>query len=179
MKTEIVLSGVGGQGLISTGEIMGLAASLFEDDLYATMTASYGSETRGTFTKTDVIISDSPIGYPNIDAPDVILCLAQIAYDRYVDKFGDHTEIYYDTDMVKPAEGAKGTHIGVAFRTMSIEQVGNIQTANTIALGLIMKRRGLLHKESVMKAFAHRFAGKEKVIAVNEKALDIGLSMEV
>ena len=76
MKTEIVLSGVGGQGLISTGEILGLAASLFEDNLYATLTASYGSETRGTFTKTDVIIADAPIGYPNVDSPDVILCLA-------------------------------------------------------------------------------------------------------
>ena len=177
MKTEIVLSGVGGQGLIATGEILGLASSLFEDGLYATLTASYGSETRGTFTKTDVIIADEPIGYPNVDTPDVILCLAQVAYDKYVDKFEDHTEVYYDTDMVTPKEGAKGDHIGYPFRTMRIEQVGNIQTANTIALGLIMKRQGLLHKESVMKAFAHRFAGKDKVIAVNEKALDLGLSL--
>jgi len=177
MKTEIVLSGVGGQGLISTGEILGLAASLFEENMYATLTASYGSETRGTFTKTDVIISDEPIGYPNIDTPDVILCLAQVAYDKYVNKFDDHTEIYYDTDMVTPVEGAKGNHIGFPFRALSIEQVGNIQTANTIALGLIMKRRGLLHKETVMKAFAHRFEGKDKVIAVNEKALDLRLSL--
>lgn len=176
MKTEIVLSGVGGQGLISTGEIMGQAASLYEDGLYATLTASYGSETRGTFTKTDVIIADSPIGYPNVDVPEVILCLAQVAYDRYVNKFTDKTMIFYDTEMVTPAEGAKGEHIGYPFRHMSIE-LGNMQTANTIALGVIMKRCGLLHKESVMAAFAGRFAGKEKVIAVNEKALDLGLSL--
>ena len=74
MKIQIVLSGVGGQGLISNGEIMGQAASIFEEGLFATRTASYGSETRGTFTKTDVIISDQPIGYPNVDEPDVILC---------------------------------------------------------------------------------------------------------
>lgn len=30
MKTQIVLSGVGGQGLISTGEIIGEAASIHE-----------------------------------------------------------------------------------------------------------------------------------------------------
>ena len=177
MKTEIVLSGVGGQGLISNGEILGQAASIFEKDLYATMAASYGSETRGTFTKTDVIISDQPIGYPNVETPDIILCLAQVAYDRYVDKFGDHTKIFYDSDMVTPAEGAKGEHIGYPFRTMSIEQIGNMQTANTIALGVIMKRCNLLHKETVMQAFASRFAGKDKVIAMNEKALDLGLSL--
>ena len=79
--------------------------------------------------------------------------------------------------MVKPAEGAKGEHIGYDFRAMSIE-LGNMQTMNTIALGLMMKRCGLLHKESVMKAFAHRFAGKDKVVAINGKALDLGLSLD-
>nr|MBQ6241545.1 2-oxoacid:acceptor oxidoreductase family protein [Lachnospiraceae bacterium] len=178
MKTEIVLCGVGGQGLISVGEIIGLAASLFEERLYATMTASYGSETRGTFTKTDVILSDQPIGYPNIDSPDVILCLAQVAYERYKDKFRDDTEVYYDTDMVIPAEGAKGKHFGYAFRTMSIETTGNTQAANTIALGVIIHHRHLLHKEAVMKAFAHRFAGRDQIIAINEKAFGLGLSLE-
>lgn len=177
MKTEIVLSGVGGQGLISTGEIMCQAAALFEEGLNATLTASYGSETRGTFTKTDVIISDEPIGYPNVETPDIILCLAQVAYDKYIDKFGNHTKIFYDTEMVKPAEGAKGEHIGYDFRAMSIE-LGNMQTMNTIALGLMMKRCGLLHQDSVMKAFAHRFAGKDKVVAINGKALELGLSLK-
>ncbi len=66
MKTEIVLSGVGGQGLVSTGEIIGQTASIYEAGLFATMTAAYGSETRGTITKADVIISDQQIGCPNI-----------------------------------------------------------------------------------------------------------------
>ena len=29
-----------------------------------------------------------------------------------------------------------------------------------------------------MKAFAHRFAGKDKVVAINGKALDLGLSLD-
>ena len=33
MKKEIVLSGVGGQGVVSVGEVMGLAASLYEENL--------------------------------------------------------------------------------------------------------------------------------------------------
>ena len=49
---EIVLSGVGGQGLLSIGNLLGEAASIFGGKK-ATMTASYGVETRGTFTKSD------------------------------------------------------------------------------------------------------------------------------
>jgi 2-oxoglutarate ferredoxin oxidoreductase subunit gamma len=175
MKTEIVLSGVGGQGLISTGEILGQAASIYED-LNATMTAAYGSETRGTFTKTDVIISDGQIGYPNVVTPDLILCLAQVAYDKYVDKFTDKTLIFYDTDEVKPAAGAKGKHIGFPFREMSIK-LGSPQVANTIALGVIIKETGLLKKESIMQAIAARFKGKDKVIALNDKALTEGMKL--
>ena len=177
MKIQIVLSGVGGQGLVSIGEIMGQAASIFESGLFATMTASYGSETRGTFTKSDVIISDEPIGYPNVDEPDVILCLAQVAYDRYVEKFCDHTKIIYDSKLVKLNEKARGTHIGHDFRGMSIE-LGNPQTANTIALGVMLKECAL-HPEADKKAISFRFEGKNKIIEENCKALDLGLSLNV
>ena len=177
MKTEIILSGVGGQGLVSTGEILGQAASIFEHDLYATMAAAYGSETRGTFTKSDVIISDQPIGCPNIDKPDIILCLAQVAYDRYVDSLEDETIVIYDTDSVVKKDGAKGRHIGYPFRTMAID-LGNIQTANSIALGVMISQCGVLHAETCKQAVAARFAGKDKVIALNDKAIDLGMNLK-
>ena len=79
---EIVLSGVGGQGLLSIGNLLGEAASIFGGKK-ATMTASYGVETRGTFTKSDVIISDEEIDFPEVLNPDIVLCLAQVSYDRY------------------------------------------------------------------------------------------------
>ena len=77
---EIVLSGVGGQGLLSIGNLLGEAASIFGGKK-ATMTASYGVETRGTFTKSDVIISDEEIDFPEVLNPDIVLCLAQMSYD--------------------------------------------------------------------------------------------------
>lgn len=176
MKTEIVLSGVGGQGLISTGEIIGEAASIYEN-LFATLTSSYGSETRGTFTKSDVILSDTNINYPIIENPDVILCLAQVAYDRYQDKFLDHTLVIYDTELVVPAPNARGRHIGYAFKQMSLD-LGNQAVANTIALGVILKHTGLLKRESVASAVTDRFAAKPNVIGINLKALDVGISLE-
>ena len=176
MKTQIVLSGVGGQGLISTGEIIGEAASIHEN-VYATLAASYGSETRGTFTKADVIVSDEPVTYPNIDVPDVILCLAQVAYDRYVDKLAGHTLVFYDTELVTPAPGAKGVHIGHPFKQMSIE-MGNMAVANTIALGAMIRRTNMLKRDSAANAIADYFAAKPKVVGINIQALDAGLALD-
>ena len=176
MKKEIVLSGVGGQGVVSIGQVMGIAASLYEEKLNATMSASYGSEARGTFTKTDVIISDGAIGYPNIEKPYIILCLAQVAYDRYVGKFDDNTLVFYDSELVKKAEGAKGEHIGFPYRKTAIE-LGSIQSANFVALGTMVKKTGLLHPEGILKAIENWFNGKTKVIASNQKAFNKGLEM--
>lgn len=175
MKIQIVLSGVGGQGLISTGEIIGEAASIHEN-VYATLAASYGSETRGTFTKSDVIVSDSPISYPNIETPDVILCLAQVAYDRYVDKLRDDTLVFYDTQLVTPSPDAKGKHIGHPFKEMSLE-MGNMAVANTIALGAILKQTHMLKRDSVVAAIKEYFAAKPKVIDINVQALDAGIAL--
>lgn len=176
MKCQIVLSGVGGQGLISTGEIIGEAASIYEN-LNATLTSSYGSETRGTFTKSDVILSDRTISYPNVEKPDIILCLAQVAYDRYLPSFLDTTKIFYDSEAVKVAPGAKGEHFGYPFSRMSVE-LGNMQISNTIALGVMIKKAGILHRDSILAAIASRFAGRQKVIDLNEKALDHGLALD-
>ena len=173
--TRILFAGFGGQGILFAGKFLAYKGLIENKEV--SWLPSYGPEMRGGTANCSVIISDEPIGYPNVETPDIILCLAQVAYDKYIDKFGDHTKIFYDTEMVKPAEGAKGEHIGYDFRAMSIE-LGNMQTMNTIALGLMMKRCGLLHQDSVMKAFAHRFAGKDKVVAINGKALELGLSLK-
>ena len=176
MKIQIVLSGVGGQGLISTGEIIGEAASIYEHG-YATLASSYGSETRGTFTKSDVIVSDTEITYPNIEIPDVILCLAQVAYDRYINRFSAETLVFYDSDMVVPDKQAKGIHIGYPFKQMGLE-MGNKAVANTIALGAIVKRTDMLKRESVVEAICDYFSAKPKVIDINIAAFDAGMALD-
>ena len=175
MTTQIVLSGVGGQGLISTGEIIGEAASIHEG-IYATLTSSYGSETRGTFTKSDVIVSDEPIDYPNIDSPDVILCLAQVAYDRYLPLLREDTLVFFDSETVVPSPEAPGCHNGFPFRRISIE-LGNPAVANTIALGLMVKMTRVLHEDSITLAIREYFSAKPKVIEINLKALEKGFSL--
>lgn len=176
MKTQIVLSGVGGQGLVSTGEILGLAASVYEN-IHATLSAAYGSETRGTFTKADMIMGGEPIDYPNIEEPDVILCLAQVAYDRYVDKFKGSSIVIYDSENVIPSAKAVCEHIGHPFRQMSLK-LGNPAVANSIALGVMIKRTHVLKEESVLQAVAEWFASKPKVIGLNQQAVKLGLALQ-
>ena len=56
-RTEIMVGGVGGQGVVLSGILLGTAATLFENKK-AVQTQSYSSELRGGSARAEVIISE-------------------------------------------------------------------------------------------------------------------------
>ena len=57
---RMVFSGAGGQGIITAGILIAEAAVIYED-VNAVQSQSYGPAARGGASRSDVIISDSPI----------------------------------------------------------------------------------------------------------------------
>lgn len=174
-KYQIVLSGVGGQGLIACGSLVAEAAIIYEDK-YATLTSSYGVETRGTFTKSDIIISGKEIYYPEVIKEDIVLSLAQVAYDRYIDKIDSDAILIYDSSLVTQIKDSKAKQYGFPFTDLARE-LGNITVANVIALGAIIKMSGILSQESVLNAIKDKYEEKPKVMELNTKALEKGLEI--
>ena len=64
-QTDLTIAGVGGQGSILAGVILGSATVSYEGK-YATQTQAYSSELRGGFAATWVIVSDEPIVFPRV-----------------------------------------------------------------------------------------------------------------
>ena len=82
MLTEIRIAGFGGQGVILAATVIGKAAAIFQG-AYATMTQSFGPEARGGSSSAQVVLSDTPILYPYITQPDVLVVMSQEAYTRF------------------------------------------------------------------------------------------------
>jgi 2-oxoglutarate ferredoxin oxidoreductase subunit gamma len=175
-KCQIILSGVGGQGLIAGGSILGEAATIF-DGKNASLVSSYGIETRGTFTKSDIIISDQEIYYPEVIKEDVVLSLAQVAYNKYVDVIKEDALLVYDSGMVTDTKESKAEQFGFPFTEMARE-LGHVAAANIIAIGFIVKKTGIVKPESLVEAIKDKFAGNEKAIDLNVNAFNKGLSLE-
>lgn len=83
MRHEIVLSGYGGQGIVLGGIILAEAAAIY-DDRYATHNQSYGPEARGGSSKSEVILSDEAIHFPEIDCPDILIALTKEAANKFM-----------------------------------------------------------------------------------------------
>jgi len=82
MIQRFVFSGTGGQGVITAALILAEAA-LYYEGLNAVQTQVYGPEARGGSARADVIIADRDIWFPKVLEPNVLVCLSQMAYDRF------------------------------------------------------------------------------------------------
>jgi 2-oxoglutarate ferredoxin oxidoreductase subunit gamma len=100
-KTEIRIGGLGGQGVIMAGMILGKAASIF-DSKYAAMIQAFGPEARGSACSTQVTIDDDYIGYPYVEKADILVALSQEAFDVFSPTLKPEGTLVYEDELVKP-----------------------------------------------------------------------------
>jgi 2-oxoglutarate ferredoxin oxidoreductase subunit gamma len=174
-RWEIILSGVGGQGLIISGTILGEAAVVYEGK-NATLTSSYGTETRGTFAKSDVIISTGKIYFPEVTREDIILALAPAAYDRYISSMDREAMLIYDSGLISDVRETEVKQQGYPV-TETARRLGNAAAANIVALGIIVGITGAVSEDSVVRAIKDAFANKPQVIELNIRAFVKGMEM--
>ena len=80
---QVRFGGTGEQGVILVGVVLAMAAT--RDHRYVVQTQTYGLGARGGYGHSDVIISDTPIDYPEFQSADVLVTLSQDAADGYAD----------------------------------------------------------------------------------------------
>lgn len=175
-QKEIILSGVGGQGMILCGKLIAEAAVTI-DDKRATLSSEYGVETRGTFAKSDVIVSSEEIYFPDVTEPDLIICLAQVAYDRYSGAYGDDVKIIYNDEEVTANPERSFCEYGISLDQLSRE-IGHPAVANIVTLGIVTGVLDVI-SEDAAKAVVREFFEKkgEKLVALNIKAFETGMDI--
>jgi 2-oxoglutarate ferredoxin oxidoreductase subunit gamma len=172
-RWEIIFSGVGGQGLLLSGSLLGAAASIIEKR-QAVMTCAYGTETRGTFTKSDVILSNDSIDFPEVLDADVVVSLAQVAYERYVDTLKEKTLLLYNSNQVTETM-SEARQFGLPMEDIAV-RAGAPAAINIVALGILIGLTKCVEGGSIREMLARRFKGKKDVLEKNIKAFEFGVS---
>ncbi len=165
---QIVLAGEGGQGLILAGRILSEAAII--DGNNVSLTSSYGIAARGGYSEAQVVISDQELYYPKCASPDLVLALTQQAYDRYADKVNDDCLIVYDSKSVSNTQGKN--EIGYDFKD-ALLTLGNLKVINSLFLGVILKHRDIVSRESMIEALKKNLP--PKIQDINLEAFQYGL----
>ena len=173
-RTEILVGGVGGQGVVLSGILLGTAATLFEGK-QAVQTQSYSSELRGGSTRAEVIISEEPVTDPQVRKPDILIALAEDALSKYIHRIKPKGLLVIDSDLVKGAKPGDYQILAIPATSIADKEMGNIVVANLIILGALLKKTGLLSVEAMEKAI--EVSVPKKAIALNLNAFRRGLEL--
>ena len=150
---EIRIAGFGGQGVVLSGQILGQAASIY-DDGFSTLTQSYGPEARGGASRSEVIIADQDIHYPQVLEADIMLCMSQEACDRYSGRLRKGGILILDAYQVTRAPTTRA--IRVSMTKTSEEVTGKRLSANMVGLAILAGLTGIVSRASLEKAVTSR-----------------------
>jgi 2-oxoglutarate ferredoxin oxidoreductase subunit gamma len=171
VRAEIRFSGAGGQGILLAAAIVAEAATDLGKQVVQTQ--SYGPAARGGASKSEVIISDEEIDFPEVISPDVNLCLAPGAYRAYVMDMRPGGLLVYDSDLIEPGpESERWTLCGAPFTRAAAEELKKKVVTNIVALGALVESAGFLPADAVEHAVLSRVP--EKFRELNREAFRLG-----
>jgi 2-oxoglutarate ferredoxin oxidoreductase subunit gamma len=177
-RFEICLAGSGGQGVITAAVMIGEAASIFCDGLYAVQTQSYGPAARGGSAKAEVVISDEPIDYPKPVNPDLVICLTGAAAEKYAKTVKHDGRLILDSFAVEELPDVDANIYQLPLIQTAREKIGREIVTNMVALGMVAR---VLEVENFMKPDAVRKAMLDRVPKgtedLNAKAFEAGYKM--
>ncbi|OQY51118.1 MAG: pyruvate ferredoxin oxidoreductase [Desulfobacteraceae bacterium 4572_87] len=186
-RQEILFTGFGGQGIVLAGRILGKAA-VIGDNRESTLVQAYGPEARGGACSAQVIIADGVIHYPYVRHPDVLVCMSQGGFDKFIGDMKETGILIIDQDLVNPPAGRDAQFKTGSFArtpyfdipaTRMAEELGRKMMANIIMLGFFTAVTGAISVNAARSAVTESVPkGTEKMnIKAFTKGYDYGLAV--
>ncbi len=172
-KAEVLLAGLGGQGVQLAGDI--LARACTEAGKQVSVLPSYGAEARGTLIRAEVVISEEEIVYPGVLEPDIVVAFSQEAYDYFRPILTDSTLVFYDSASVSPPTDSQSEARHYPVPAMeAASEAGNSKAANMVMLGAVAAASELIPREALGHILSEG-GGKRSETSV--KALEKGFTL--
>jgi 2-oxoglutarate ferredoxin oxidoreductase subunit gamma len=169
--TEIRIAGFGGQGVILSAIVIGKAGCIYEGG-FSTMTQSFGPEARGGACSAQVILSDSPVLYPYVTRPDVLVVMSHEAYSIFAPQVRENGTLIIEQDLVRVDTIPTGVRVYSCPATRLAEELGKKMVLNIVMVGFFGAVTGLLQPDSLRSAIADSVP--EAYRDLNRKAFDKG-----
>ena len=188
MKKDIILAGVGGQGILTIATIIGDAATAA--GLNLKQAEVHGMSQRGGDVQSNLRLSTKPIHSDLIKqgAADLIISMEPMEALRYLPYLNNEGWVVTSSHPFKnipnyPEEEALMQELNnlpqvAALPIEDVSKENNLpKSANVVLLGMAAKYIEILTPEQLRESIARVFAAKgEKIVEANQQAFDLGLN---
>jgi len=176
MKEELIISGFGGQGVLSFGKILAYSALLQGQEV--SWMPSYGPEMRGGTSNVTVILSDTRISSPVLNMYDTVIVLNQPSMDKFAPRVKPGGTLIYDSGTVKAITNRKDINIYKINAAEYASDHNMAKTFNMIVLGGLLKVRPLTTIENIIHSLVKSLPERHHhLLPMNENALKAGMEL--
>ena len=176
MKKEIIISGFGGQGVLSMGKILAYSGLL--EDKEVTWMPAYGPEQRGGTANVTVIVSDERISSPILSKYDIAVVLNQPSLEKFEPRIKPGGILIYDGfGIINPPTRKDITVYQIGAMDKAAE-MKNGKVFNMIVLGGLLKVAPVVSTKGVEKALKKTLPERHHdLIPLNMQAVEEGANI--
>jgi 2-oxoglutarate ferredoxin oxidoreductase subunit gamma len=173
-RIRLVFSGSGGQGVITAAIILAEAAVIHEG-MNATQSQSYGAAARGGSTRSDIIISNDEINFPEVTQPNILVCLTQDAYNSYSSIIRPGGILLTDSRYVQITRKVDAKQIELPMYDKVMEEIGKPVVFNICVLGTLISITEVIKPKSVIASVVSKVP--KDFIELNSRAFELGMEL--
>jgi len=171
---QVLLGGLGGQGVVLAGTLLGSAA--FRQGLQVSGTSSYGSAARGGECRSEVLLSGGAIAFPYVTKADVLVAFSQPAYNRYLGWTASPDGIvFYDDSQVQPDASSQQRHVAIPAMEATEHALGTKLGANIVMLAAVVCATGLVSADALAAAVEE--GSPPRFRELNARAVELGFRL--
>jgi 2-oxoglutarate ferredoxin oxidoreductase subunit gamma len=175
MLTKTIVSGFGGQGVLSIGSTLATAAML--EGKHVTFLPSYGVEMRGGTANCTVAVSDEEIASPVASAPEFVVAMNQPSFVRFQGVLQAGGLLCANSSLVNTESARSDVEILAVPTSELADKLGSIKVANMIMLGALVRASTMISYDAMLKNLTEILGeGKAKLLKLNREALAVGYS---
>ncbi len=171
--TKILIAGFGGQGVLFAGKA--LAYTGLKNGMEVSWLPSYGPEMRGGTANCSVTLSDTPIGSPIVDKPDVLIAMNLPSLEKFYNDTEKDGFVIYDSSLITKTENREDiTTVGIPATKLASDNALE-GLANMIIMGKVIKETNVLTLDQIKSSLAQMVpAKKAELLEKNVKAIELG-----
>ncbi len=176
MTEEIIISGFGGQGVLSMGKILAYSGLMQGQEV--SWMPSYGPEQRGGTANVTVILSDERVSSPVLNLYDTAIILNQPSLEKFECKVKPGGTLIFDGNGFHKFPTRTDINIYRIDATEYAYANNVVKTMNMIILGGLLQVRPIVKIENVLLGLKKSLPERHHhLLTVNEQALNIGMGL--
>ena len=175
MESRIVMSGFGGQGVLTIGKYIVYGG--MHDDKEVSWMPSYGPEMRGGTASCSVVVSDRQVGSPIVTMADVVIVMNKPSLTKFLPCVKKGGYIFVNSSLIDAKVDRDDINVVYVPANEIAEANKNGRSANIVMFGAYVKHAGITSYDTAVSVLKHMFEKKPAVLESVMKCFEAGYAL--